>query len=124
MIVQAGQVSNFNYADVNQRSSLNVAATILDNTEGLPGTLAEFVHMTYSGLGGVYLGQFTFTAGHTYSIIKLVYTDNTFETIDTDFSPDQDDVQCVDVGGGGGGDSCTLVGIVSASPTLVGCVEC
>jgi len=95
MIVQAGK-ANFNYGAVDQDPGLDVAAEIWDNTTSVPGTLAATVPMTHTS-GGVYVGQYVFVKNKTYTIVKRVYTDGTYTTPAPGFSPDEDDVQCVDL---------------------------
>lgn len=83
-IVKAGVPFNFNYPVYDQNPSLNVLASVYDVTSGTPVFVID-VMMVFAS--AAYSGNFTPVAGKTYLVIVLVYTDNTFDTIDTTREP-------------------------------------
>ena len=83
--VFAATTFNFNYATFDQNTGLYVRASIYDLTTGT-AVLATTVVMTNS-LDGVYKGTYSGTLGHTYLVVALVFTDNTYSTLDTSRAP-------------------------------------
>lgn len=76
---------------------LFIRADVWDVTElPDPPVLVEQIPLTRIGDKGMYAGLFTGLSTHVYVIEKLVYTDNTYATLNTDRSTDADDVQCVE----------------------------
>lgn len=103
---------------------LNVGMSIYDTT-GLPVLVSGPTAMAVLA-GNTYFGKFTPTEDHAYVIIKKVYTDDSLDTVDTDYSPGTESIICKAVGGGGGGgqpSTGAVIGIVEENQTLIGIVE-
>lgn len=81
----------FNYGVFNQNAGLSIQGNIFDVTNGTP-TLVDQVPMPHI-MAGVYYGFFSGTIDHAYEIVKLVYTNNSFSTVNTNYSPGSDSVQ-------------------------------
>jgi hypothetical protein len=84
-IVNGSQAFNFNYPSWDENTGLFVQASIYDITSGT-ASLVTTVEMTNDAFG-VYSGNYTGAANKLYLVIMLVYTDDTFETIDTTRAP-------------------------------------
>jgi hypothetical protein len=95
MLVDSNSAAPLKYTDPTFQSSLFVRANIYDTSGGSP-SLASTVNLALID-NGTYWGKYTFTAGKTYLVQKLVYTDGTYTTVDQTFAQDNDDVQCVDL---------------------------
>lgn len=80
-LIQTGQKFSFNYTAYDQDSALNVAFSIYDVTTGTAVFLTKIVS-SYAA-SGAYTGTYTGAADKTYLIIGVVYTDNTYLTVDT-----------------------------------------
>lgn len=89
MIVYGGQPASFNYVAFDGMSGMFVAGTIYDVTTGSPVLVDALVDMTDLG-NGYYVGQFTPLANHSYLVITVVYTDDTYSTPSTNRSPGSD----------------------------------
>lgn len=89
MIVNGGQQVNFTYPTYSETSGLSVGGLLYDVTSGTPSQVGSVIQMSMLE-SGVYEGVFTPTAGRSYLIITVVYTDNTFTTIDTTWAPGAD----------------------------------
>lgn len=87
-IVQANQNFGFNYTAYDQSPSLNVAFNVYDVTTGTAVFLQKII-ATYAGFGS-YTGVFAADPAKTYVVIGVVYTDNTYVTVDTTRSPSAD----------------------------------
>lgn len=85
LIVSPNQEFSFTYQAYDQVSSLFVKFTLYDVSSGVP-VLLTTVTATYASLGA-YIGGYTAISGKTYLVIGLVYTDNTYTSIDTNRSP-------------------------------------
>jgi hypothetical protein len=103
-------------------SGLPVAMSVY-NTEGESPVLVQGPTAMTNVVGSTYVGKFTPSAELNYLIFKAVYTDDTFETIDTDFVAGTETIYAADSGGGGGGtsDCGTIIGFVN-DPVLIGLV--
>ncbi len=77
--------SGFDYAAFDLDSGLFVAADIVSVETGSAIIVAR-IHFTYV-MGGVYFGSFTGSVGGVCHVIKLVFTDGTYTTPDTDYAP-------------------------------------
>ena len=114
MIVDSNSAAPLKYTDATYQTLLFVRANIYD-VSGAPA-LEGTVNLALVD-NGVYTGTYLFTAGKPYLVQKLVYTDNTYTTVDQTFGQDNDDVQCVDLASGGSGGGGT---VIVANNELVG----
>lgn len=104
--------------------ALDVAMSVFDTTSGTPilvsGPTAMALVVDYT-----YFGIFTPVAGHSYVVLKAVYTDDTYTTLDPNHSQASESFYSQAQGGSGGGtDSPSLVGCVDLNLTVVGYVNC
>lgn len=83
--VENGSPFSFNYGAWSQDNSLNVAGNVYEIVSGVP-TFVEQVAMT-DFQDGVYSGSFTGEDSAGYLVIAIVYTDNSYTTPDTAWSP-------------------------------------
>lgn len=83
--VQSSIEFNFNYGAYDQNDSLFVAAQIYEVTTGTPVFL-EQVEMT-NFEDGVYFGTYTGDGLKAYLIIIAVYTDGTYTSLDSNYTP-------------------------------------
>lgn len=87
-LVQVNEVFSFNYTAYDQADDLYVAFQIYDISSDTPVFLDQ-VQATYSAFGS-YLGNYTAAINKSYGVIGLVYTDNTYSTVDTSRAPSAD----------------------------------
>jgi hypothetical protein len=106
--------------------ALDVAMSVFDTTSGSPvlisGPTAMALVVDYT-----YFGVFTPQAGHSYVVLKAVYTDNTFATLDPNHAQASESFYSqVSGGGGGGGASAdpSITGYVDLYQTVIGYVNC
>lgn len=92
MIVKAGSPFSYNYTAFDQDDSLFVLARIWDVT-GAP-VLVDSVEMENTEFGN-YVGVFDPDADKTYSIVMVVFTDDTYTTPDDTRSPASITVQSI-----------------------------
>lgn len=92
MIVKAGAPFSYNYTSFDQDDSLFVLARIWDVT-GTP-TLVDSVEMENTEFGN-YFGTFIPLSNKTYSIVMVVFTDDTYTVVDDTRSPGSLTVQSV-----------------------------
>jgi hypothetical protein len=100
---------------------LPVAMTIYDTLTGTPVLVDGPLAMTNVPGTGTYIGNFTAEPETTYLVIKSVYTDGTFETLDTDYTAGSETFTTVS-GNSSVGSGCLVVGYVEPSDTVVGVV--
>lgn len=93
-IISASPFS-FNYTAYDQSGSLYVAFSIYDVTSGTPSFITK-INAQYSAFGA-YMAGYTGTIGKTYLVIGLVYTDNTYATVDVTRAPSADVFQFTNV---------------------------
>lgn len=105
--------------------SLHVAMSVYDTTSSSPSLVSGATAMD-NVVGYTYIGKFTPELNHTYLIFKAVYTDNTFDTLDTDYAAGTESIVAENISGGGGGGSGggAVIGFVLPSPTVIGLVQC
>jgi len=122
MIVSSSIEAPLSYVDPTFTGGLDVAAKILDVTTGTAVVEATVPLIEYNS--GLYKANYQFTEGKLYQIEKNVYTNNTYVTVDQDYPPSVDDIQCLNLTGGGGSttSSCAVVGYVIKTPVVVGFV--
>ena len=109
----------FGYGTYDQNAAIFVKASVYDMSTGSP-VFVQAVSTAYVAFG-VYFGHFTGTLGKTYQIAEIVYTDNTYTTVDTSRSPGCDDFDCIALTAGTVNNyfQATLIG-QSLSATLIG----
>lgn len=91
-IAPAGVPLPFEYSAYDLSSNLNVGMTILDVTTGSPVQVGPILPMAYTQ-NGTYFASYSFTAGKIYVVNKMVFTDNTFTTPLTTYSPGSESLQ-------------------------------
>lgn len=92
MIVKAGAPFSYNYTAFDQDDSLFVLARIWDVTN--TPTLVDSVEMENTEFGN-YFGTFIPLSNKTYSIVMVVFTDNTYTVVDDTRSPGSLTVQSI-----------------------------
>jgi hypothetical protein len=95
MIIDSNAPSPLKYTDATYQASLFVRANIYD-TSGVAPVLEGTVNLAQIN-NGTYWGKYTFTAGKTYLVQKLVYTSGSYAVVDQNYGQDNDDVQCIDL---------------------------
>lgn len=91
-IAPAGVPIPFEYSAYDLSPSLNVGMEIWDVTTGSPIIVGSVVPMVYVDKG-TYFANYTFLANKIYVVNKMVYTDNTFTTPLTTYSPGSESLQ-------------------------------
>jgi hypothetical protein len=76
--------------------SLPVAMSVYDDS-GLTPVLIQGPSAMDVVAGNTYRAKFTPSQGKSYIIIKSVYTDGTFTTLDTDYASGSESVICLDI---------------------------
>jgi len=89
--VLAGTSLAFEYTAYDGTATLSVAMKIYDVTTGSP-SFVNTIAMTHM-INGTYVGYFTPLAGKIYAINKMVYTDGTFATPSSLYSPGSETIQ-------------------------------
>lgn len=129
-LAAAAQTYGFNYVAADQATGLFVAASLYDVTTGTPiyVTQIPLVEIDSVRSPGSYSANFTPAANKVYDIVSMVYLDSGYTTLDPNRAPGCETVQAVTLSGGGGGgssaSSCTLIGIIQGSCSLIGPVKC
>jgi hypothetical protein len=95
MIADSNSPTPLKYTDPTFQTLLFVRANIYDTSGGSP-VLENTVNLALI-TQGTYYAKYSFTAGKTYLVQKLVYTDGTYVTVDQSYAQDNDDVQCIDL---------------------------
>lgn len=99
---------------------LDVAMTVYDDTGAEPVLLLSPFAMTLV-YGNTYRGKFTPAYGKSYIIIKAVYTDGTFGTLDENYAQGSESLIALY---SAAANVETLVGIVDSDETISGQVIC
>lgn len=98
-------------------TGLFARADLYDNTTGTP-VLLTTIPMT-EFLTGTYQASFIPVAGKDYAVVKRVFTDGTYATVDTNYSGTSESFQCIDFAMAGAGVVATPVsGSVVITNTL------
>lgn len=107
-----------------QAPDLDVAMSVYDVT-GSPTLVQGPTALTNIAGTNTYVGDFTPDDNKNYLIIKAVYTDNTFTTVDNSFAQGSETIttQAGNGGGGANNSSCELVGQILNNNPVVGYVE-
>lgn len=88
-IARAGVPYLIEYPTFDQVTGLFLGAKIMDITAGLPGTIVGSVlSLTDTAGDGLYCALFTPVVSKRYRVIKQLYTDGTYTTIDAGRAPD------------------------------------
>lgn len=97
MIVRANIPYCLEYPTFDQQTGLFVGARIIDITSGLPGSQVGNVLALTDETDGLYRNVFTPAAGKRYRVIKQLYTDGTYTTVDTGRAPDIEVLDAADL---------------------------
>ena len=105
-------------------SRLPVAMSVYDTTGDTPILVQGPTAMLNVSDTNTYIGNFTAQDNSTYLILKAVYTDDSFEYFNNDYSQGSETIVTSDSGGGGSSTSlCPLVGYIMPFNTVVGFIE-
>lgn len=106
------------------RNDLNVAMSVYEIVD-LVSTLVFGPEEMVNIVGNTYVGEFTAQPNKTYVIFKAVYTNDSFTTLDSNYSQGSESIVTVTSGGGGGGSSdCgDIVGLVDSNNEVTGYVD-
>lgn len=95
-MIQGGLQSSFEATF--DATGLSVAMSVYDVTAGAPGILVSGPTAMFNPAGYTYVGQFTPLVGKQYLILKAVYTDGTYTTLDPNHSQSTETVLGIDIG--------------------------
>lgn len=110
--------------EVTFNSGLAVAMSVFDVTTGSAVLVSGPAAMIdLSGLN-TYFGQFTAAVNKNYIVVKAVYTDGTFATLDTDYPQGSESFTTVSSGSSSSSSDCDLVGFIQGTNVVVGLIEC
>ncbi len=101
---------------------LNVGMSVFDDSGSLPALLLSPFAML-NVVGNTYRGKFTAEPGKSYIIFKAVYTDETLETLDDNYSQGSESIKAEYLNQNSGG-GCPVLGIVDNNNTIIGLVNC
>lgn len=103
--------------------SLFVRAAIYDMSSGTPVFISNAVMSEVTT--GTYVGTFTPANNTTYLIVKRVFTDGTYATVDTNYSPSSESAQSktLSSSSSSGGSNCGLVVTLESSELVVSLEE-
>lgn len=106
--------------------ALDAAISVFDVTNLAAPVLVTGPTAMHNTVANTYCGQFTGLNNKSYLILKAVYTDGTFATLDPSYSQGTETivVESFGSGGGGGGGSNNLIGYVQSGLVLVGVIQC
>ena len=93
-LVPAGQALSFEVTY--QQNNLPVAMSVYDDSGPTPIRIVAPFAMALVG-GNTYRGKFTPEAGKSYIIIKAVYTDDSFTTLDEDYGQGSESIFALNV---------------------------
>jgi hypothetical protein len=107
-------------------SGLPVAMSVYDVTTLTPDLISGPTAMVNISGTNTYIGQFTAATNKNYVILKAVYTDESFTAFDPDNYQGSESITTQGGGGGGstGPSSCTVVGYIQETCSLIGPVKC
>ena len=104
--------------------SLHVGMSVYDNSGADPALIIGPIAMT-SVVGNTYQAKFTPPNARPYIIFKAVYTDDTFETLSTDYSQGSESIIAqVFSQPTSNSTGCTVVGQIASDDVVVGQVDC
>jgi hypothetical protein len=84
---------NFNYASYDANDSMFIRSFVYDTSTGTP-VYVDSVDLSLVEKG-VYFGSYQGTAGKSYSVTSIVYTDDTYTIVDTNRAPGSDSFDCI-----------------------------
>ena len=99
---------------------LSVGMSVYDDTGASPVLVQGPTLMTLVALN-TYRAKFTASLGHSYVVIKAVYTDGTLLEVDTDYAQGSESLIAQNVGGQ---QLNSIVGYVLPDDVIVGQVQC
>lgn len=107
------------------RNDLHVGMSVYDDS-GVSPVLVQGPSAMLNVVGNTYRGKFTALDTLSYIIFKAVYTDNTFMTLDSNYSQGSESIKAETIGGGGGGSGggCAVIGYITNNDTVIGLVNC
>lgn len=90
----------FEYCEASHEENLDVAMQVFEDDD-TPVATIPMLHK----VGGQYVGNFTPVLGKAYYVLKSVFTDNTYTTINNGYASGSESFTCcpTEVNGGGGG---------------------
>ncbi len=98
---------------------LDVGMSVYDTT-GVSPILVQGPSAMVNIVGNTYVGKFAAALGKSYLIFKAVYTDDTFTTLDNNYSQGSESI--IAESSGSGGDCGPIVGLVT-SDQVIGYVD-
>lgn len=124
-MLKAGAPFPIGYAAYDQDATLFIRAHVFNITSGTPivvGTV-NLVHEGFGCYSNIFAGG---ADGDLYSICKIVYTDGTYATVETQRPPSKDEAQFVDLAASIGesiavGD---LVAVLDENEMFLAALEC
>lgn len=93
-------------------SGLPVAMSVYDDSGSLPVLISGPLAMYNIPSTNTYRGKFTAEAEKSYIILKAVYTDGTFVSLDPDYSQGSESVVAQDLNPSAAFNGCELIGFV------------
>lgn len=112
------------YTAYDLNNSLSVAAKVYNYTSGSP-VFIETVAMPPVGVNGSYVLPYTAPTNETFFANMMVYTDDSFDTPDTNYTPGDAEISNTSGGGGSTGEVCgTIIGFINDPQNIVGFVNC
>lgn len=104
------------------RNNLPVAMSVYDDSGANPVLLLSPFAMALVA-GNTYRGKFTGDPGKNYIVIKAVYTDDTFLTLDDNYSQGSESIVAQAIGPGGSSGP-SVVGLIDNNLAVTGRVTC
>lgn len=104
------------------RNDLYVGMSVYNNSGASPILVGSIIPM-HSVVGNTYQAKFSGVQGLSYVVFKAVYTDNSYSTIDTNYSQGSEAFICQQLTGGNV-IATSLIGMVLPNPTLIGLIDC
>lgn len=104
---------------------LDVGMSVYDDSGSSPFLILGPIAMAHV-VANTYRAKFTAQDSKSYIIFKAVYTDDTFDTLDTDYAQGTESIRAELLGGGGGGNTgCgDIIGLVENDVEIIGLVNC
>lgn len=103
--------------------TLDVAMSVWDNSGSSP-VLVQGPDAMGLVSGNTYQGKFLGDTGKSYIIIKAVYTDDSFDTLDDNYSAGSESIVVVTLASAPPAAIGNVVGYVIETETVVGVVDC
>lgn len=104
--------------------TLHVAMSVYDDSGSSP-VLVQGPSAMLNVVGNTYRAKFMPPASRPYIIFKAVYTDNTFETLSSDYSQGSESIVAqVFSQPSTNSSGCSIVGLVDTINPVIGVVQC